>query len=309
MTNIYNPNIKKCYLKSSIVWAIVFLKSRTSIISTIFFSRNNTARSTLLLTSSANQTYIQVLFTILIFISPGNSYADPPVLAVASNLIAPMKEIATAFKVETGKSVKLSFGSSGSLSQQILHGAPYELFISASEDHVDFLQSHGASIQSYSKYIYGEIGFYVPNDSSFYNTKSLKSIINILAFNFYGKIVIANPNHAPYGVASMQALQNAGIFSIEKNRIIHAENVSQIVPYTLSGNVDMAIIPYSFITESDLLEGGKYFSIPEIWYDKIIQCLVTFDDASKTSLHFKDFLMSLSARNIMKKFGYNFVQG
>ena len=61
------------------------------------------------------------------------SAAQTPV-AVAANFTEPGKQIATAFKAQTGHTAVLTFGSSGEFYAQIAHGAPYEVFLSADAD-------------------------------------------------------------------------------------------------------------------------------------------------------------------------------
>ncbi|MEX2353967.1 MAG: substrate-binding domain-containing protein, partial [Gammaproteobacteria bacterium] len=70
--------------------------------------------------------------------------ADTPTIAVASNLTQPMNRIIEIYTTETGITPRASFGSSGNFARQIVQGAPYELFISASYEYVDFLLSQKA---------------------------------------------------------------------------------------------------------------------------------------------------------------------
>lgn len=247
------------------------------------------------------------LIIILILIVPNQSFADTPIFAIASNLTAPMTEIVNQFKIETGEAIRLSFGSSGNLARQIIQGAPYELFISAGQEYIDFLSEHGAPIKSTSEYIYGDIGFYIPNDSTINNATTFNSIIYALNFNSYRKIAIANPEHAPYGIAALQALINAGLWAVEKDHLLLAESVSHVVPYALSGNVDIAIIPYSFILQNNLNSQGKYFPIPTSWYIRISQYIVEFNGASQVSLKFKEYLELETTKNTLLQYGYHHI--
>ena len=215
------------------------------------------------------------LLIVLIITSKYSLADDAPIIAVASNLAGPMAELSKEFTAQTGEPVRLTYGSSGNLSRQIVQGAPFELFISAGEEYVDFLIKQEVSFIHQTEYIYGEIGIFIPKNSQLYNLDSFNEVISALNFNTYRKIVIANPEHAPYGVTSIQALKNAGLWAIETNRLILAESVSQVVPYALSGNVDMAIIPNSFILQNNLQSQGKYYLFPETLYTQIVQHIVS----------------------------------
>jgi molybdate transport system substrate-binding protein len=254
--------------------------------------------------NAVRQLCVRGLVAVWGIVLSGLCLAETPVIAVASNLNSPMTEIAEAFKAKTGESVRLSFGASGNLSRQIVQGAPYEIFISAGREYIDFLLAQGISIEEYSEYVHGKIVFYIPANSQIAEMQSLKSIINALMYQSYRKIAIANPEHAPYGVAAVQAMQSAGVWAMEKNRVILAESVSQVVPYALSGNVDVAVIPYSFILQNDLDKKGKYFTVPDSWYESINQYISVFEDASEVSVKFNDFLRSDTAIKILERYGY-----
>ena len=57
-----------------------------------------------------------------------------PTIAAASDLKFALDEIAVTFKKQTGKSVRIIYGSSGNFYQQISQSAPFEIFMSADED-------------------------------------------------------------------------------------------------------------------------------------------------------------------------------
>ncbi|NNE37604.1 MAG: molybdate ABC transporter substrate-binding protein, partial [Gammaproteobacteria bacterium] len=140
----------------------------------------------------ANRSSVAVLVCSLVFSSTG-AYTETPIVAVASNLSTPMTEIAEAFRSETGKSIRLSFGSSGNLSRQVVQGAPYDIFISASEAYIDFITAENVIIKHQFKFIEGEIGFYIPQGSLFANLQTIEEIINALKFGRQGRVAIANP--------------------------------------------------------------------------------------------------------------------
>ena len=56
------------------------------------------------------------------------------VVAAAADLNAALTEVAEKYETRTGIKVKLSFGASGALTQQIQNGAPFDVFFSADMD-------------------------------------------------------------------------------------------------------------------------------------------------------------------------------
>jgi molybdate transport system substrate-binding protein len=64
------------------------------------------------------------------FSAPGAPTAGHEItVAAAADLNSALTEIAAGFKQQTGITVKLSFGASGALAQQIQNGAPFRLVL------------------------------------------------------------------------------------------------------------------------------------------------------------------------------------
>src|SRR5207302_5524397 len=63
------------------------------------------------------------------------SVAQELTVAAAADLSSALTELAANYQKQTGTRVRLAFGSSGNLTQQIKNGAPIDLFFSADEDY------------------------------------------------------------------------------------------------------------------------------------------------------------------------------
>jgi molybdate transport system substrate-binding protein len=87
-------------------------------------------------------------------------------VAAAADLQFAMQDVAARFQKETGKTVKLTYGSSGNFFQQIQNGAPFDMFFSANLDYAKKLESAGLTVPgSYYQYAKGKIVIWVRNDS------------------------------------------------------------------------------------------------------------------------------------------------
>ena len=60
-------------------------------------------------------------------------------VAAAADLQFAFTEIGTLFEQETGHKVTFVFGSTGQLAQQIVNGAPFDLFAAANVSYIDSL--------------------------------------------------------------------------------------------------------------------------------------------------------------------------
>jgi molybdate transport system substrate-binding protein len=87
------------------------------------------------------------------------------VVAAAADLSSALKDIADGYEKKTGVKVKLSFGASGALTQQIQNGAPFDLFFSADMDYPRQLVSGGAADgASLYQYAVGKLVLWVQAD-------------------------------------------------------------------------------------------------------------------------------------------------
>src|SRR5438477_12736911 len=95
-----------------------------------------------------------------------NKSSPPLVVAAAADLSTVLQQISEAYEKKTGITVKLSFGASGALTQQIQNGAPFDLFFSADMDYPRQLIASGAADgASLYQYAVGKLVLWVPADS------------------------------------------------------------------------------------------------------------------------------------------------
>ena len=63
---------------------------------------------------------------------------------------AALPELVAAYTKKTGQTVKLSFGASGNLTNQIRNGAPFDVFFSADEEYPQQLIAEGLASKDYA---------------------------------------------------------------------------------------------------------------------------------------------------------------
>jgi molybdate transport system substrate-binding protein len=85
-----------------------------------------------------------------------------PIIAAASDLQFALEEIATKFRADTGRDVRLNFGSSGNFARQLQQGAPFEMFMSADEGFVFQLADAGKTMDRGTLYAEGRLVVFAP---------------------------------------------------------------------------------------------------------------------------------------------------
>ena len=244
---------------------------------------------------------IKLLFLLLIMAS--YVFAGVAKITAASNLIYAFSQIKSVFeKQNPGDKILVSFGSSGKAYTQIINGAPYDMYFSANMKYVQNLEKKGFTITKPKIYAYGQIGLWIPKDKHI----SLAKGLAVLLDSRIKKIAIANPQHAPYGVAALDTLKNKKYYKKIKDKIVTGENVSQTAQFVQSGAADIGIIPISLALTKKLKELGNFYLFPANWHHPIIQgfALLKHGKNNQTAKKFENFVSSKEAREIFDRYGF-----
>jgi molybdate transport system substrate-binding protein len=230
--------------------------------------------------------------------------AQSMTVAAAADLQFAMQDVATQFERETGKSVQLIFGSSGSFFQQIQSGAPFDMFFSANLEYAEKLEAAGLTESgSYYQYAKGKIVIWTPKDSKVDLSSGLRSLLDPSV----KKIAVANPQHAPYGQAAVAALEKAGIYDKVKDKFVLGENISQTASFVVSGSADVGIVALSLVLSPNLKDKGRYVEVPASEYPPIEQaCVILSSSRNKdTAKQFLAFIKSASVADTLKRYGFD----
>jgi molybdate transport system substrate-binding protein len=227
-----------------------------------------------------------------------------PVIAAAADLNYALREIAERFTQQTGKAVKLTFGSSGNFTAQIRQGAPFEIFFSADESYVEKLASAGLTIDDGTLYAVGRIGLFAPKQSPLRVDAELAGLKTALAEGRIRKFAIANPEHAPYGRAARAALQHAGLWEQIEPLLVLGENASQATQFAASGAAQGGIIPLSLAQAPEIAALGSFALLPEAMHPPLRQRMVLLQRAGETARAFYAFVQEAEARAVLRRYGF-----
>lgn len=225
--------------------------------------------------------------------------AQPLRVAAAADLTLAFQEIGKNYEKLNGTKLDFIFGSTGTLEQQIENGAPYDVFAAASTRYVDALKSKGLIIPGTQQlYARGSIGLATTTASSL-QVKELKDLLK----PEIKKIAIANPEHAPYGMAAKQALEKAGIWELVKGKLVYGKNIQDTLTLIKTGNAETGIIALSIAKKDEV-----YFSrIREDMYKPLNQSMAVTAGTKQAqrARQFIAYVNSPEGRKVMKKYGFN----
>jgi len=241
------------------------------------------------------------LLTVLLHAS--TLHAGKITIAVAANVSYAIEDLKKAFQVSNPDTkVQVILGSSGKLTAQIMHGAPYELFMSADMKYPETL--YEKKLAGTKPVVYAE-GTLAMLSQKKHNCCAELFVLKSPSIK---KIAIANPKTAPYGIATKEALENAKLYEKVKDKLVYGESISQTLSFTIHA-ADIGIIATSALFSPKMKhykEAIHWSQVDEKLYTPIKQGIVILKKGEKSMevKAFYDFMLSKEAKKILSSFGY-----
>jgi molybdate transport system substrate-binding protein len=226
------------------------------------------------------------------------------IVAAAADLNPALQEICDGYEKKTGVKMKLSFGASGALTQQIQNGAPFDIFFSADMDYPrQLIAANAADGATLDQYAVGKLVLWVPADSSL--DVGHKGI-QILLDPAVKKISIANPLHAPYGRAAVAALKHYGMYEQVSDRLVLGENISQAAQFVESGNAQAGFVALAHAAAPAMKGKGKYWEVPAEAYPALAQGVVLLSGSKykKEAVEFLEYVKTKESGDLLRRYGF-----
>ena len=236
---------------------------------------------------------IVLLGATLAYLLIGITWAEAAIVTVATaaNFKPTLENLAAAFEARTQHRVRLVSASTGVLYNQILHGAPFDVFLSADATRADKIarikhqEAHAYALGVLVYWQPREAGNIAPVDES-----SLRGQTQIIA--------VANALVAPYGRAAQEVLER---LNIGQQYIVTGNNVSQAHQFVASGNARGGFVAWSQVLEENPAE---FWVIPLTYYSPIEQKAVLLNPSNIAAASFMDFLYRDEASAMINQYGY-----
>ncbi|MEG3768588.1 molybdate ABC transporter substrate-binding protein [Alteromonas sp. 14N.309.X.WAT.G.H12] len=242
---------------------------------------------------------LRVLWFVIVSIglsAPALGESSQVNIAVAANFAEPLKQVAEDFYESSGIKPVISVGSSGTLYAQILHGAPFDIFLSADAERPQRLLQEGKATRVHT-YAKGRLALI---------TRKL-TFSSLSAFftqtHYATPVAVANPKLAPYGVAAMETIRH---FVSEDDdlpfSLVQGKSVVQTYQYFEAGNVDAAFVALSLTGKTD----GDVLVVPSQFHTPIVQKMALIDGSEHgdEATRFMTYLLSPQVQASLKKWGY-----
>ena len=241
-----------------------------------------------------------VLAAFLILSATAASAADLTVSAAAS-LTNAFRELGAAFESRNPDTrVQFNFAASGALLQQIVKGAPVDVFASADEETMDDAQKQGlVDATSRVDFVRNALVVIVPTDS-----KVVAGGLADLRDERFSKIAIGQPASVPVGRYTRTVLEQAGLWNVVEPKMIGAQSVRQALDYVARGEVDAGFV---YATDAAIMSDRVrvLYTVPTpvpILYP-IAPLKASANDA--LARKFVQFVASPPARAVLSRYGFS----
>jgi molybdate transport system substrate-binding protein len=246
--------------------------------------------------------FVVGLVSVLAVALAGPARAETVAVAVARNFAEPLDTLARQFKAASGHDVVISAGSTGMLYTQIKEGAPFEVFLAADEEHPARLAVEGLGVPA-SRFTYALGRLVLLSRSP--DATGMDCMAFLKAST--GKVAIANPSTAPYGVAARQALNALGLWAEVEPRIVMGEDIGQAFAFVDTGNAELGLVALSQVAkEPGAGAAGCRAEIAQDLLAPIAQqaILLAKGERNAAARAFLDFLKEPEAGKTIQGFGY-----
>ncbi|WP_241654706.1 molybdate ABC transporter substrate-binding protein [Granulicella sibirica] len=220
-------------------------------------------------------------------------------MAAAADLQPVMPAFAYAFEQKTGTKLTVSFGSSATLAQQIINGAPFDVFLGADFVFPEKVVAAGLATAAPLQYAKGTLVLFARKDSPL-NPLHMEELTDPRVT----KVAIADQFHAPFGRAGYAALDKLKILPQVTPRLVVAENVAQTAQFVVSGNAQLGLISLTLASSKAMADVGNYIRVPTV-YPEILQYGVVMKNGPNRAggEAFLEFIRSPEVQNKLTDFG------
>ncbi|HTL90533.1 MAG TPA: molybdate ABC transporter substrate-binding protein [Leptolyngbya sp.] len=222
------------------------------------------------------------------------------IVSAAASLKDTLEEIKPMYqKNDADVDLKLNFGASGALLQQIEQGAPADVFISAGKKQMDQLDQTGSLVPGTRTILANnQLALIVPKAST--NVTGFTS----LKAPEIKRIAIGEPRSVPAGQYAAQVLQKLNLMNDVKSKLVYANNVRQVLAGVESGNADAGLV---YLTDAKISDKVKVVTIADAAdHDPIVYPMAVLKSSKnvETAKTFVQYLSGNDARGVLQKYGF-----
>ncbi|MES2129926.1 MAG: molybdate ABC transporter substrate-binding protein [Pseudomonadota bacterium] len=210
-------------------------------------------------------------------------------VSAAASLTEAFREIGRSYEgSHRGVHLAFNFGASGALMQQIVKGAPVDVFAAADQESMDGAARQGL-VRTRANFAGNRLVVVVPPSGRIDKLADLAGAT---------RIAIGNPASVPVGRYAREALQAARLWEALEAKFIQTQNVRQALDYVARGEVDAGFV---YATDVPLARVRQAFEVPMA---KPISYPIATVSANPEAQQFLAYVLSPAGQAILQSFGF-----
>ncbi|UTV30898.1 molybdate ABC transporter substrate-binding protein [Photobacterium atrarenae] len=244
------------------------------------------------------------LFACCAFVAAGSvSAAEKVTVFAAASLTNAMKEVAALYEQQTGTASILSFASSSALARQIAQGAPADIYLSANEKWMDYVEQQKAIEPDSRKALLTNSLVMVAPESYLAEQIEISASWDLTVALQGTRLATGDPNHVPAGMYAKQSLENLGLWPQAMPLLARANNVRSAL---LLVEREEALLGIVYKTDALVSEKVKIVAeLPASSHTPITYpTALVKGQADAAARAYFDFLQSEQAQMIFEKYGF-----
>jgi molybdate transport system substrate-binding protein len=185
---------------------------------------------------------MRLLLFVCMLLAPLLARAQELTVFAAASLTDAMKDVSAQWSQAGHQPLSMSFGSSSTLARQIEQGAPANLFASADQNWMDYLEKKNLIAADTRKDLLGnDLVLVVPADKPLHVTIGPGfDLLSLLGAN--GRIATGDPSHVPVGIYAEQALRKLGQWDAIAPRLARTDDVRAALLLVERGEASAGIV-------------------------------------------------------------------
>ena len=219
----------------------------------------------------------------------------------AASLTEALQELGDRFSKATGIPVKFSFAASSTLARQIEAGSAADVFLSADQEWMDYLDRRAILQHASRRNVLGNrLVLVAPADSKI----ELK-----IGPNFplrqalgQGRLATGDPDMVPVGRYARSALLSLGVWNDVVDRLVRAESVRSALIYVARGEVPLGIVYATDARIDPKVRIVDFF--PPMSHPPIVYPVALTRVASTEAARFVEYLRGPDGVDVFEKFGF-----
>ena len=233
--------------------------------------------------------------------SATESGSKPLTVLAAASLTNVLGELGNEFTKSQGIPIRFSFAASSTLARQIESGAPANLFVSADQEWMDYLDQRGL-IRKATRHdlLSNRLALIAPADSKV--DLRVERGFALAAALGGGRLSTGDPDNVPVGRYARSALMSLGVWNDVADRLVRAEDVRTALAFVARGEAPLGIV---YETDARIEEKVRLVALfPEYSHTRITYPMALTTDAGPEAARLAEFLRSDASRAVFERFGF-----